>query len=199
MPAAAAAPPATTFCTCAPSVAESLTERALMPISACDTAPVRISSSAMLRASSMGMAKPRPIEPPSPWLWPRLRMAVLMPTTAPVASTSAPPELPGLIAASVWMASMTATVSPVPSRRTGRCSALTIPVVTVPARPSGEPMAITLSPTARADEAGGHPGAVVEHRGDDGARAVGGRRHDVVVGEHVARRVDDDAGAGAAL
>ena len=88
MPAAAAAPPACTFCTWAPSVAESLTERALMPISACDTAPVRISSSAMPRASSMGMAKPRPIEPPSPWLWPRLRMAVLMPTTAPVASTS---------------------------------------------------------------------------------------------------------------
>ena len=177
-------------------MAESLTERALMPISACDTAPVRISSSAMSRASSMGMAKPRPIEPPSPWLWPRLRMAVLMPTTAPVASTSAPPELPGLIAASVWMASMTATVSPVPSSRTGRCSALTMPVVTVPARPSGEPMAITLSPTASvrrgadagddrvgdvhlehgevglgvpADDAGGHPGAVVEDRGDHGA------------------------------
>ena len=30
-------------------------------------------------------------------------MAVLMPTRWPVASTSAPPELPGLIAASVWM------------------------------------------------------------------------------------------------
>ena len=29
--------------------------------------------------------------------------AVLMPTTAPEASTSGPPELPGLIAASVWM------------------------------------------------------------------------------------------------
>jgi hypothetical protein len=30
-------------------------------------------------------------------------MAVLMPTSAPLASTSAPPELPGLMAASVWM------------------------------------------------------------------------------------------------
>ena len=68
----------------------------------------------------MGMAKPSPIEPPSPPCWPMLRMAVLMPMTAPVASTSAPPELPGLIAASVWMASMTATVSPLPSSRTGR-------------------------------------------------------------------------------
>ncbi|CFN81779.1 Uncharacterised protein [Bordetella pertussis] len=30
-------------------------------------------------------------------------MAVLMPTRSPWASISAPPELPGLIAASVWM------------------------------------------------------------------------------------------------
>ena len=33
------------------------------------------------------------------------RAAELMPMTAPCASTSAPPELPGLIAASVWIAS----------------------------------------------------------------------------------------------
>ena len=31
------------------------------------------------------------------------RMAVLMPISRPAVSTSAPPELPGLIAASVWM------------------------------------------------------------------------------------------------
>ena len=39
-----------------------------------------------------------PIEPP-----PRVKIAVLMPTSWPSRSTSAPPELPGLIAASVWM------------------------------------------------------------------------------------------------
>ena len=45
-----------------------------------------------------GMAKPMPIEPPL-----RLKIAVLMPTSWPVMLISAPPELPGLIAASVWM------------------------------------------------------------------------------------------------
>ena len=34
---------------------------------------------------------------------PRSDLAVLMPASRPVMSTSAPPELPGLIAASVWM------------------------------------------------------------------------------------------------
>ncbi len=41
-----------------------------------------------------------PIEPPD-WL----KIAVLMPMTSPTMLISAPPELPGLIAASVWMAS----------------------------------------------------------------------------------------------
>ena len=44
------------------------------------------------------MAKPMPCEPPE-----REKIAVLMPTTRPAMSTSAPPELPGLMAASVWM------------------------------------------------------------------------------------------------
>ena len=134
-----------TFCTCAPSVAPSVTERAFTPRSACRTTPVRISSSAIARAVSIGIAKPRPIEPPSfPDVAPMLRIAVLMPITAPVESTSGPPELPGLIAASVWMASITASAPESPaSSRTGRSSALTMPCVTVPTRPSGEPMAIT--------------------------------------------------------
>ena len=46
----------------------------------------------------VGIAKPMPIEPPL-----REKIAVLMPTSLPFESTSAPPELPGLIAASVWM------------------------------------------------------------------------------------------------
>ena len=45
-----------------------------------------------------GMAKPMPIEPPD-----LEKIAVLMPTRRPSMVTSAPPELPGLIAASVWM------------------------------------------------------------------------------------------------
>ena len=45
-----------------------------------------------------GMAKPMPLEPPA-----GDRMAVLMPTRRPSMSISAPPELPGLMEASVWM------------------------------------------------------------------------------------------------
>ena len=47
------------------------------------------------RAMSIGMAKPMPVESRS--------TAVLMPMTAPAASRSGPPLLPGLIAASVWI------------------------------------------------------------------------------------------------
>ena len=47
------------------------------------------------RAMSIGMAKPIPLLPDA--------IAVLMPMTLPSASSSGPPELPGLIAASVWM------------------------------------------------------------------------------------------------
>ncbi len=51
-----------------------------------------------MRTIAVGMAKPMPTEPPE-----REKIAVLMPTSLPSRSTSAPPELPGLIAASVWM------------------------------------------------------------------------------------------------
>jgi hypothetical protein len=50
------------------------------------------------RTMFAGMAKPMPIEPPL-----RLKIAVFMPTSSPFILTRAPPELPGLIAASVWM------------------------------------------------------------------------------------------------
>ena len=67
-------------------------------------------------------------------------------------STSGPPELPGLIAASVWIASSTDWLEllllcePLLSLAgtTGRLSAETMPVVTVLDRPSGEPTATTL-------------------------------------------------------
>ncbi|MNV91851.1 hypothetical protein D3C71_1863930 [compost metagenome] len=51
-------------------------------------------------ASFTGIANPMPWEPPD-----LEKIAVLMPVRLPMASTSAPPELPGLIAASVWMKS----------------------------------------------------------------------------------------------
>ena len=53
-----------------------------------------------LTASCDGIEKPMPIEPPEGEM-----IAVLMPMTLPCMSNSGPPELPRLIAASVWMKS----------------------------------------------------------------------------------------------
>ena len=74
-----------------------------------------------------------------------LRAAMLLtPTTWPAMFTSGPPELPGLIAASVWMKSKpgAATVSGAPLR-------LTIPNDTLCSSPKGWPSASTNSPTRR--------------------------------------------------
>jgi hypothetical protein len=68
-------------------------------------------------------------------------------------SISGPPELPWLIEASVWTASMTVSVSePSPDSGIGRCSALMIPWVTVLRSPSGAPAASTSSPTRTLSE-----------------------------------------------
>jgi hypothetical protein len=64
------------------------------------TRPAARSWSRMGRARSVGMAKPMPWNPPS-----RLAMVVAMPMTSPRVFTTGPPELPGLMAASVWMKS----------------------------------------------------------------------------------------------
>ena len=110
--------------------------------------------------------------------------AVLMPTTRPVASASAPPELPGLSAASVWMTS--SITRPARPARVGsdRPSALTTPAVTEPASPSGLPTATTSWPTrsvsASPSSAGG---GVRAARPDDGQ--VGQR----VGADHVERRI----------
>ncbi len=88
--------------------------------------------------SLTGMASPRPIP----------ATAVFTPTRWAFASARAPPELPGLRAASVWItSSMTRTVAPA---RVGsdRPSALTTPAVTLPVSPSGLPTATTSWPTA---------------------------------------------------
>ena len=60
--------------------------------------PPRSAEATTTRTMLAGMAKPMPCEPPE-----REKIAVLMPTRRPSRSTSAPPELPGLMAASVWM------------------------------------------------------------------------------------------------
>ncbi len=73
----------------------------------------------------------------------------LRPITWPDALISGPPELPGLIEASVWIAFGIVNwfgaviVRPV---------ALMMPAVTVLGSPNGLPIAITLSPTCTASE-----------------------------------------------
>ena len=62
------------------------------------------SCSTIGRTWVIGMAKPRPMEPPSPLEVLLERIEELMPTTSPAMFTSGPPELPGLMAASVWTA-----------------------------------------------------------------------------------------------
>ena len=80
---------------------------AISGVTACSLAPSHgrftalpppLAEATTTRTILAGMAKPMPCEPPE-----REKIAVLMPTSRPVRSTSAPPELPGLMAASVWM------------------------------------------------------------------------------------------------
>ncbi len=165
-PAAAAGEPATTCLMPAPEIVAApcvtCASVTLTPRLACCTAPPSMSCETTVSTSPTGIAKPMPMLPA--WPWPELREAIeeLMPTRAPVASTSAPPLLPGLIAALVWIALVTTTslscAAAGSSVRpccwpvtacvvTGRSRALTMPVVTVPDSPSGLPRAMTGSPT----------------------------------------------------
>ncbi len=103
------------------------------------------------RTRSIGIAKPMPSMP----AW-RPAMALFRPTSLPVASTSAPPELPKLIAASVWM-----KFSKVVTPSWPRPVALTMPCVTVWPSPSGLPIASTGSPTrSRSERPSGMIGSV---------------------------------------
>src|SRR5206468_936004 len=87
--------------------------------------------SAMDRAWSMGMAKPMFWAPLS------VATAVLMPITWPDRLTSGPPELPGLMAASVWIMPVWGPIE--------RLSPETMPRVTLgsPRSPRALPMATT--------------------------------------------------------
>ena len=82
-----------------------------------------------------------------------------MPTTRPWESASAPPELPGLRAASVWMTSSIIRAVVRPRAGIERPSALTTPAVTEPASPSGLPTATTSEPT-RSESASPYSGGL---------------------------------------
>src|SRR5215469_11129832 len=99
--------------------------------------------------------------------------AVLMPTTRECASASAPPELPGLSAASVWITSSTRPASR-PRVGSDRPTALTTPAVTEPARPSGLPTATTSWPTTRLSASPSSAGGGVDPPARTTARAERG-------------------------
>ena len=83
------------------------------------------SPSPALSSSMIGLAWSMAIEKPR--FWASATIAVFMPTTWPAALTSGPPELPGLMAASVWIRPSSCSPSAVRSRSL----ADTIPRVTV--------------------------------------------------------------------
>ena len=104
------------------------------------TRPRSCSSFKMGLAVLIGIAKPMPSTPP------RAILALLIPTTSPSAFTSAPPLLPGLMAASVWIRlNLRSPISML------RFKELITPTVTLPrnSKPSGLPMAMAGSPTCR--------------------------------------------------
>ena len=108
-------------------------------------APFSSAGTTRLMAST-GTAKPTPVLA----LPPPVRIWELTPITRPSPSSSGPPELPGLIAASVWTA-------PEIEKPFGawivRPSAEMMPVVTVPSSPNGLPIAIAGSPGRSSSDA----------------------------------------------
>src|SRR5215472_4173041 len=155
-PAWAAGPPLSTVLTNSPSGTPAWTAAAggtgtvCRPKYACDTDPVAMISSEIVLARSTGMAKPSPMLPPldSPDELGTVAPAVGTPMSWPAQLVMAPPLLPGLMEASVWIAP---TSSAVLSSSAGtwmvRSRALTMPEVTVPDRPSGAPSTTVASPT----------------------------------------------------
>src|SRR5690606_12217983 len=121
MPASAAGEPSSTLATTAPKLASMPRASARSgvrswietPMRPRRTSPCAISCVITADAMSMGTAKPMPTLPPAGAM-----IAVLIPTSWPFAVTSAPPELPGLIEASVWMKSSIAIdVQPAAAQR----------------------------------------------------------------------------------
>ena len=94
------------------------------------------------RTVLLGTAKPTPADAPE-----GLAICVLTPIRRPALSSSGPPELPVLMAASVWITSSIGVPSS-PSMRRPRAE--TIPVVSVALRPKGLPIAYALCPTRSA-------------------------------------------------
>mmetsp|Transcript_28635 Transcript_28635/g.72866 ORF Transcript_28635/g.72866 Transcript_28635/m.72866 type:complete len:298 (-) Transcript_28635:467-1360(-) len=142
-PALSAAPPGTTACSSAPratlSRAATASLATVTPSEGRVTLPFAMSCGTTRATVSAGMANPTPTLVPV-----LVKMAVLMPTSAPELSSSGPPLLPGLMAASVWMPP---GMDDPTSDLISRLSPLTTPVVSVWSKPNGLPTASTCCPT----------------------------------------------------
>ncbi len=92
-----------------------------------------------------GTANPTPeLEPWPPGVWLLVSIWSFRPRTCPLAFSSGPPEFPGLMAASVWIAlGIVYWLGAVMLRPVW----LTMPAVVVSARLNGLPIATTGSPT----------------------------------------------------
>ena len=119
----------------------SVSRVASTPRNACSARPMRRICAATLRTVSTGTAKPTPT---FPWAPLSVVICVFTPITSPRAFKSGPPELPGLIGASVWIALSIARLFGAWSTRP---IALTIPDVIERSSPNGLPIATTASPT----------------------------------------------------
>ena len=113
----------------------------LTPSQARSTLPLFLSCGRTFCAVSIGTANPMPT---LPLPLPPVSICELMPITRPAASSSGPPELPGLIGASVCRTFV--IVKPL-GAVIWRCSAEITPVVSVRSRLKGLPIASTGSPT----------------------------------------------------
>ena len=114
---------------------------------------------------------------------------------APRCRGARPPELPGLMEASVWTKSKRVR-SPALKFR---CTAETTPVVTVCERPNGFPMAITVSPMRRPSERPSRREGELLLRVELQDGEVGGRIGPDHLGEELAPVEEPDPEAGAAL
>ena len=104
------------------------------PSATCLTEPFFTISSATRLTRLDGMAKPMPMEPEeleSEDEEPAVAMEELMPITSPAALKVGPPELPGLMAASICTALVTMLLLSSSITVTGRFRAETMPVVAV--------------------------------------------------------------------
>ncbi len=121
-----------------------------------------------IRAGATRLTALTGMEKPTPEFVPLLdKIALLTPITRPCKSSSGPPELPGLIAASVWMTCGNEYRPPPSAIRSEvkvRPNPLTMPMDIEPSSPNGLPMAMTNCPTSNALESANTSGVTLAGR-----------------------------------